>query len=208
MIRKGRIYLALHDYSNAAQLLQQGVNILKEKAIGQGFGSCLIDLGKAYAGKKNYAGALNYARQGINWVKPFGATNANLLQEGYELLSDIYHHLGKNDLAYNYLKRYYNIKDSLQNRQLLWRLNIQLFKYKQTTEEVNKKAELGFLMRDNKIKQQQLKNQLAFNKFIFAFLIAFILAGIFVLRTVILKRKNDKLQRNKTEQEWKMRLNC
>jgi sensor histidine kinase YesM len=92
------------------------------------------------------------------------------------------------------------LKDSIQNRQFLWRLN----NYKRAAEEEKKTSQLGFLMRDNKIKAQQLKQEALFKKFLFIALIAFLLIGIFVFRTLRLKRKNERLKRIELEQQLKV----
>ena len=44
------------------------------------------------------------------------------MMRGYQVLSTIYHHIGNNDMAYEYLVKYNTIKDSIQNKQFLLRI--------------------------------------------------------------------------------------
>ena len=119
----------------------------------------------------------------------------------YELLSIIYNKIGKYDSAYFYLLNYTKLKDSIFNRQFLWRLN----NYKKAAEDAKKEAQIGLLNKNNQIKQQQLKQGATFRNFLIAVFIAIIFAGLYVFRNLTLKRKNEKLQRERTEQEWKVK---
>ena len=110
--------------------------------------------------------------------------------QGDKVLSEIYFHLGRTDSAYLYLNNYIQLKDSILNRQFLFRIN----NYKKAAEDAKKESRIGFLNRDNQIKEQQLKQQTLFRNFLFVGLIAVILIGVFVYRTLVLKRKNEKLQ--------------
>ncbi len=73
--------------------------------------------------------------------------------------------------------------------------------YQQAADDEKKKAQLGFLIRDNKIKQQQLKQQTLFQNFLFALIFILVVTGIFVFRNTRLKRKYDRLQRKELEQQ-------
>jgi len=127
--------------------------------------------------------------------------------DGYELLSRIHYNIGNTDNAYQYLLKYITLKDSLQNKQFIFRLN----NYKKAAEDAKKESRIGLLNKDNTIKEQQLKQQATFKNFLIAVFIAILFAGLYVFRNLTLKRKNEKLQREQTEQEWKVktsRLNC
>jgi sensor histidine kinase YesM len=77
--------------------------------------------------------------------------------------------------------------------------------YKKVAEDTIKEARIGLLNKDNKIKDQQLKQEATVKKFLVAVFIAFVFAGMYVFRNLTLKRKNEKLQRDQAEQEWKMK---
>src|SRR5436190_3388504 len=157
----GETYLSMKEYGKAKQLFQYVVDSLKKSNnpflpfLTRG----LINIGKAYAGEKNYKSAFKYTKEGYKIIHYF--KDPQFVMETYKLLSDVYHHLGNNDSAYFYLNKYTILKDSAQNKQFLWRLNSKLNKYKQVAESAKKEAQIALLNRDNKIKQQQLNRKLS-----------------------------------------------
>jgi tetratricopeptide (TPR) repeat protein len=201
----GETYLSMREYGKAKQLFQYVVDSLKKSKdpflpfLTRG----LINIGKAYAGEKNYKSAFKYTKEGYKIIHYF--TDPQFVMETYKLLSDVYHHLGNNDSAYFYLNKYTTLKDSAQNKQFLWRLNSKLNKYKQVAENAKKEAQIALLNKDNKIKQQQLKQEAMLKKFLFIFLVVLLLAGIFIFRNLTLKRKNDQLKNGKQQAELQER---
>jgi len=201
----GETYLSMKEYGKAKQLFQYVVDSLKKSKnpflpfLTRG----LINMGKAYAGEKNYKSAFKYTKEGYKIIHYF--TDPQFVMDTYKLLSDVYHHLGKNDSAYFYLNKYTTLKDSAQNKQFLWRLNSKLNKYKQVAENAQKEAQIALLNKDNKIKQQQLKQEAMLKNFLFIMLVVLFVAGIFIFRNLTLKRKNDKLQNGKQQAELQER---
>ncbi|HXS54854.1 MAG TPA: histidine kinase [Hanamia sp.] len=206
----GETYLSAKEYDTALTLFLGNVDKIRSF---NGFDDhllteCLLDIGKSFAAQEKYSLALKYAKEGFERSKKYGEKlydERAYIIEGYELLSGIYYHLGEFKKAYDYLNRYNSYKDSIENRQLLWRLTNQLNNYKKQAEEENKKAQLGFLMKDNQIKQQQLKEEVMLKNFLVIFLIVLIITGIFIFRNLTLKRKNDKLQNGKQQAELQER---
>jgi tetratricopeptide (TPR) repeat protein len=147
-----------------------------------------IYIGQAYDGKKNYNTALQYANQGVRLVEE--KKQRPLMMQGYQVLSNLYHHLGKNDSAYEYLLKYNAIKDSIQNKQFL----LKIYNSKKDAEDEKKEAQLLLLDKDNKLKTGQLKQESQQKTFLFILLSALVLAGIFVYRAIYLKRKNERLR--------------
>ena len=121
-----------------------------------------------------------------------------LIIQNYELLSKIFHALGQNDSAYYYLSQYTVLKDSLLNRQLYFRLN----NYKKQAEEERKTSQINLLNKNNQLKEQKLKQQAFVKNSLIIGLVLVLLLGIFVFRTLTLKRKSD-LQKQKLESEKK-----
>ena len=73
------------------------------------------------------------------------------MMTGYELLSRIHHHLGNGDSAYYYLDKYIILKDSIQNKQFIFRIN----NYKKAVGEERKTSQINLLNKDNKLKEQK-----------------------------------------------------
>jgi tetratricopeptide (TPR) repeat protein len=192
-LRIGETYLSMHAYAKAKQLFKFVVDSLKKSKdpflpfLTRG----LINMGKAYAGENNYKDAFKYAKEGYSIIRYY--SDPQFLMDTYKFLGDVYHHIGRNDSAYLYLNRYSILKDSTQNTQFLWRLNNKLNIYKKAAEDEKKKAEIGLLNKNIKIKSQQLKQETQQKYFLLILLSALTLAGIFVYRSIALKRKNEKL---------------
>jgi histidine kinase/tetratricopeptide repeat protein len=202
----GDIYLGKKEYDKAIEVLKDCYNTfdtLKKNYyrgyVVFGIMEWSLALAKAYDEKKNYDTALRYAKEGtaiaqLRVLRPY-------MMQGYEALSSIYHHLGNNDSAYEYLSRYHTIKDSIQNRQLLLRI----YSLKKDAEDEKRQAQILLLNKDNKIKQQQLKQEGTFQNFLIAGFLAIVFAGLYIFRNIILKRKNEKLKQEQKEQQWKLK---
>lgn len=199
----GKIYLKKKNYDSAIAMFNSSLDLFKKNGkynshFGYGLIRPLLFMGEAYAAKGDYKTAFSYASQGLDFAKQ--KNDKPGLVQGYELVSRIYHHLGNNDRAYSSLLQYLNMKDSVQNKQFLWRLN----NYKKAAEDEKKQARIQLLDKDNKLKDAQLKQEVQQKNFLLILLSALGLAGIFVFRTVTLKRKNEKLKHEQLENEMKL----
>jgi histidine kinase/tetratricopeptide repeat protein len=200
----GRIYLKMHEYDKAIGMFNESLNGLKrngkyDEHYFYGLIRPLLFMGEAYEAKNNYQKALSFTQQGLQFAKK--AADKPALVQAYELISRIYHELGNNDSAYASILQYIKFRDSVQNKQFIWRLN----NYKKAAEDAKKESRIGFLNRDNQIKQQQLKQEATFRNFIIAAFIALLFVGLYVFRNINLKRKNERLVQEQKEQEWKLK---
>jgi tetratricopeptide (TPR) repeat protein len=186
----GKIYLNSKEYDKAIEIFKNWSDTIKKyHPLGlYATTSYLISIAKGYSEKKNYTIALKYAKKGVSLSEE--KSERPIMMQGYQVLSSVYHGLGNNDSAYKYLQKYMMIKDSLQSKQFLLRS----YNSKKEAEEEMKKAQLGFLMKDNKIKQEQLKQEAMLKNFLIIFLLVLFIAGIFIFRNLNLKRKNEKLK--------------
>ncbi|HET6769136.1 MAG TPA: histidine kinase, partial [Chitinophagaceae bacterium] len=82
---------------------------------------------------------------------------------------------------------------------------LRIYNSKKEAEDAKKESRIGLLNRDNQIKQQELKQQATFRNFLIAVFIAIVFAGLFLFRNITLRRKNEKILREQTEREWKMK---
>lgn len=64
-----------------------------------------------------------------------------------------------------------------------------------------KEAKIALLNKDNKIKEQQLKQESLIRNFLGGGLLITLLTGFFIFRTLRLKKKNEQLSRERTENE-------
>jgi hypothetical protein len=148
----------------------------------------LLDAGKAYDGKKEETSALKYASEGFLLAK-----NANVkpfMIQGYQLLSKIYSHLHRNDSAYFFMQQYISLKDSVNNKQFLWRLTT----YKKQAGFKKQMDQLALLDKENKIKEDKLKQEALLKWILIACLLIVALSGFIIYKNLTLKRKNEKLE--------------
>ncbi|HUS03828.1 MAG TPA: sensor histidine kinase, partial [Chitinophagaceae bacterium] len=193
------VYIKTKRYNEAIPLSKNSLDTFI--AIKNFAGSCipLLALAEEYAGKKQYKTALSYATTGIDTARKYKLLPQEI--QGYKILSSIQYELGIHQRAYINLLKYMQLKDSVENKKFLLQLN----NYKKKTEEAQKETRIGFLNKDNKIKEQQLKQEATFRNFLIAVFIAIVFAGLYVLRNIRQKRKNEKLQQQQLKQEWKMK---
>ena len=192
----GKIYLLQKDYDKAINIFKPVIDTFSKKNRKKELIEPLIDMGKAFAGKGDYKKALKYANEGTNLA--IGKGNRPIIIMGYQLLSQTFYHLNKPEMAYQYLQKYIDLKDSIQNRQFLWKLK----SYKMEAEEEKRTSQINLLNKDNQLKEQKLKQEATVKKSLIAGLILLLILGAATFRTLILKRKNA-LEKQQLENEKK-----
>lgn len=195
----GKIYLdSTKQYDDAIEIFSNWSDTLKKYHPTFGTTRYVISIGQAYEKKKNYQTALQFATKGLNVA--LHENERPEMMRGYQLLSSVYHQMGNNDSAYEYLLKYNTIRDSIQNKHILLRI----YNSKRDAEDAQKEAQIGLLNKDNKIKEQQLKQQTTFRNFLIAAFLAIVFAGLYIFRNINLKRRNERLQQDQKEHQWKM----
>jgi tetratricopeptide (TPR) repeat protein len=199
-----QIYLKKNQPDSALSILENSLSLHWKKSKLNEYDewsllNTLFLKAEAYLQKNDYNRALSNARKAVERFEYYDSRPR--MMDGYQLLSSVYYHLGRHKDAYETLVKYQTIKDSIQSRQFLIRLN----NYKKEAEDAKKESRIGFLQRDNQIKQQQLKQEATFRNFLIAVFAAFVFAGLYVYRNVSLKRKNERLQQEQKEQGWRMK---
>ena len=202
-LRLSDLYISMNQYDKALPIINEMIKKADEEIKSSNSeifiglkGRLSMNAAKAWLGKNDAQKALKYATDGLTLQKQVNWKTTMI--DNYLVLSDVYNRLSKNDSAYHYLKNYMAMKDSLVNRQFFWRLN----SYKKEAEEDRKTSQINFLNKDNLIKQQKLKQQAFVKKCLVAGIIILFLLGVFVFRTLILKRK-AALQKQQLENEKK-----
>jgi tetratricopeptide (TPR) repeat protein len=198
----GETHLMKQQYDTALKILKQCIygeqykryNNENKGALTRAF----LFAGRAYTETKDYPEALKYTKQGLQLSEK--DDSRPLLIYGYKSLSTIYYHLGLSDSAYEYLLKYITLNDSVLNRQFIWRLN----NYKRVAEDEKKESALLLLQKDNQLKEQKLKQESIIKYFLIGGLFVLILAGIFIFRTITLKRRTEKLQREQLEDKLRV----
>ncbi len=184
----GKLDSALYYYNRAIDSLKGRVFA---GATEVGLMRCYIGKAKILNNQKKYKEALSYAKKSLALEQYRSIKRAGL--NTYDLISKLFHQLGKNDSAYIYLSKYMLLKDSLVTRQFIWRLN----NYKKEAEEERKTSQINLLNKDNQLKEQKLKQQAIVKNSLIAGILLIFLLGVFAFRNLLLKRKNDKLKLQK-----------
>ena len=195
---KAQALILKKEYKESIKLLTEALPEVKKDNKFHSYSKLLIDLGTAYYGIGDTKSALKYANDGVKEAELFNIRPYRV--EGYKLLSSIHYTQKNYRNAFQYLQSYTQLKDSILTNQFYWRLN----NYKKNAEDEKKLSQIGMLSRDNKIKAQQLKEDGLIKNFLVAGLLLFSLIGIFIFRALTLKRKNERLKREKIEGEMKL----
>ncbi len=148
----------------------------------------LMAASKAYMGKENDKTALSYALETYSIAKE--AKAKPFMLEVYLLLSKLYYQNHRYDSAYIFGQKYASLKDSIQNRQFLWKLT----NYKERADFKNKTDLVAVLDNENKIKEDKLKQEAKQKWILIACFLISALAGIILYKNLSLKRKNEKLE--------------
>ena len=184
----GRLYISLGQYDKALPLINNNLNAANINANYGNLGGGYTDLAKVWLGKKDYPKALINARTGHILLKRTKRNDRFI--DNCQVLSEIFTKVRKYDSAYFYLKQYTYLKDSFLTRQFYIRLN----DYKKQAEEERKTSQINLLNKDNQLKEQKLKQEATLKKGLIVGLILLFLLGVFVFRTLLLKRKNERLR--------------
>ena len=187
--------LKKEKYDSALQIFLQSVEDLRKVNNNWALMRVLLDIAKAHEGKKNAKNALPYALEGLTMSQRAGALHYVL--DAYKLLPELYKQLGNKDSSYAYLQQYTELKDSVLNKQFLWKLS----NYKQKEDFKRQMAQLTMLDRENKIKEDKLKQETKLKWILLTGLLISVLAGVMIYKNLALKRKHDKLESRHRQSE-------
>ncbi|MFA4853361.1 MAG: tetratricopeptide repeat protein [Bacteroidales bacterium] len=155
----------------------------------------LTHTGRVYAKLKEYYKAQEFINRSIRISEAIGY-NENLLY-AYSILSEIYAEQGNKIEAYNYLKKYSVLRDSIYDYKSLQKIENLKFKY----ETEKKEQDIQLLKKDKELQTSELlKNQETIKRknTVFFFIISgFILAVIAVVIILNQRRKNEKIKMEK-----------
>ena len=212
----GKANLLAKNFDRAVQLLEKALSIMQSpEFVNRKFpvnwkGALHLELAEAYAGLNkrspadgHYKTALENQRKEYNRLTTGTNNNLGNYQTAYNLmyiaqgLSKCFNALKSHDSAYWYLNKHNELKDSVHNRNTLWRLNMQLSNYKKTAEDERKTSQINLLNKDNQLKEQKLKQQGFLKNGLLIVIALLLLLAILVFRNLTLKRNNDKLQMQK-----------
>ncbi len=184
----GETLLMKHEYDSALKIFLKPIDTFRRGNDRWDLMRVLTGASRAYMGKGNVKTALSYALETYSIAKHAQATQYIL--EDCQLLSELYYQRHSYDSAYLFAQKYASLKDSVTNNQFLWTLT----NYKEKAEFKNKMDQVLMLDRDNKIKEEKLKQEAKQKWILIACFLIAALSGLILYKNLALKRKNEKLE--------------
>jgi len=201
-IRTAEMHIANKDYDKALALLTEDLKLSKKKNNRNEVMRLLLDIGKAYEGKKDYAKAFYYTDELLQNAQKHKAKQ--YMRDGYKLMYILHEQLHHPDKAYSYYRKYTDMKDSVAINEFSNKLAI----YKAATENEKKQAQIELLSNEKLINQQQLqlsgqklKEESLLKNILIGSVLILILLGLIIFRVIMLKRKNEASRHEIVEKE-------
>ena len=178
-------------------------------------GEVYDSLGDRKNALKNYKYALEHSRKFYQQLqmapKPgdkfygYEGDRKNWTMNVSKELSTIFSGLKKYDSALLYLRRYIQMKDTIDNKKKSWQLHMQLSNFKKAAEEEKRTGQLQLLQKDNQLNQSRLKQETTLRNSLAIGLILLLLISFFTIRTLHFKRKAERLRGIQLENELLVR---
>jgi DNA-binding CsgD family transcriptional regulator len=184
-------FLKMGEADSALLYSAKSVGIAK-KSKSNVLASYLVDHAAALEQKKQFQEALSIAKEAHSLSKRYQDTHT--LSKVDFLLSEIYEHLNRQDLAYPFLTEYLKLNDSINNKAFMrkvTRLDIQ-HEYDKKQEIAQHKIEL--LNKDNQIKTERLQRTWILTISLFLLTVALSIIGYLTIRN-----KNHRIERMHAE---------
>lgn len=201
-IRMAEMHIASKEYEKALSLLTEDLKLSRKKNNRNELMRLLLDIGKAYEGKKDFAKAFYYTKDLLQNAQKHKAKQ--YMRDGYKLMYLLHDQLHHPDSAYSYFRQYTNMKDSVAIEEFSNRLAI----YKAATENEKKQAQIELLNNEKLINQQQLqlseeklKGESLLKNILIGGVLVLVLLGFIIFRIIMLKRKNEASRHELVEKE-------
>ncbi|HVG40333.1 MAG TPA: histidine kinase, partial [Chitinophagaceae bacterium] len=190
LLRMGEYWRARGQFRTAETYFNRVYRELKNTGEGNLLIFALLGLGKTSIEKKDPNSALRYGYEALGFARQ--RDTRLTLRDAYQLLYLSYDALQVADSAYYYYKQYVLEKDAIITDQFKGKL----YAYKQSSR-------IKLLENEKWVSEQKLKgNQLLRNILLGGFSLLFFL-GMIIFWNISLKRKNEKLQYERVQAEFK-----
>ncbi len=191
----GKIYLLRKHYGEALNYFLNCLLLAKRTHITYNEMELLDDIAKDYVYQKKFDTSLRYTVQLLSTANTTHARQ--FIRDGNWLMWEIYHEKKNTDSAYKYRLQYDMMNDSILQDELARNLAVTQMKY----NDEQKQSQIDLLKKDNQLNQQQVKSESIQKNVLVAAMIITMLIGFIIFRTFILKRKNEKLENQRTQAE-------
>ncbi len=204
-IRTAEALLASKDYDKALVLFNDDLKLSRKNNDKNYVMRLLVDIGRSYEGKKEYAKAFYFTRDLLQEAMTHKARQ--YIRDGYELMFILYDHLHKVDSAYFYYRQYTSMKDSVALNDFSKKIAIS----KAAQEDEKKQAKIELLNNEKLINQQklqisrqQLKGESVEKNILIAGVMLLLLLGFIIFRNIRLRQKNEASRHEIIEKEFNL----
>lgn len=191
----GEIYLTQLKYDSAIVQFKSALEFYEKANNKKGVIRILGALARCYQSKGKPGTSFLYAKRLFEIAQETGARL--FLRDAYQLYWQVNSQQGNTDSAYKYNLKYTAIKDSILSDE--YRRNLAVSEMKWQDEK--QKTTINLLQKSQQLtqeklslQQQKIKSESFIRYTLIATSIAFLLIAIFIIRTINLKRKNEKQQ--------------
>jgi two-component system, NtrC family, sensor kinase len=192
----GNVYFHMKEYETSLQYLLKSLALLeKHQADKYDYTYVLTTLSKVNAAQKHYTKALTYAQQSFKFAQQIGARNES--KDAAQALSEIYAGLGDYNKAYEYQRLFIALKDSITSQDYSRRLAV----LEANLDVAKKQAHIEELTKEQQLHQQEIKRQAFLRNVYLTGLGLLLLLGFVGFRNISLKRKSERLQKERLESE-------
>src|SRR5688572_6059807 len=189
--RMAEVYIAREQYDTALLYLNNALNYFESVTDRNQMMWTLLRLAKANEAKKNYSAALHNARKLLRIASETGARQ--YIRDAHFMLYNLFDVRQKDDSAYNHLRLYTALKETIDADQAEQKLAF--FRSEIETE----KAQAGI---DRLTKEKQLQELQKYALIVFIVFLSGM--GLIIFRNILLKKKSERHQRELAENELKM----
>jgi tetratricopeptide (TPR) repeat protein len=201
-VRMAEMHIASKEYDKALGLLSEDLKLSGKRNDKNQVMRLLLDIGRAYEGKKDYEKAFRYTKDLLLNARKNNARQ--YMRDGYKLLYMLHDQLHHLDSAYFYYRQFTNMKDSVAIEEFSNKLAI----YKAATESEKKQAQIELLNNERLINQQQLqlsgqqlKGESLLKNILIGGVLVLLLLGFIIFRNITLKQKNEANRHELVEKE-------
>lgn len=188
LVSIGEFYLTQREYKKALDHLLHGLQYhLEAKDMAQ-TNRALLNISKAYLALDDVQNSLLYAHKGLDIA--LASRSKQYMQDGYQLLYEIYQRMHEPDSSFLYYKKYVTQKELVAGDVLKGQFAAYDYELKITSLDKEK------LWQQKQIEQTLRQKQFLISGIIFLFILGFV-----VFRNILLKRKNEANRRRMAETE-------
>jgi tetratricopeptide (TPR) repeat protein len=184
----GEFNLLKHQYKSALSYLLRSLVFFRGGTDMNALLRTFMDISQSYAALRQDNEALAFGREAL--AISLQKRAIQYTRDAYQLLYEIYSRRNQRDSAFTYYQKYVTQKEKVANDQV-----------KGKFAAYNYDQQIGLLSKEKQLQQQQLKQAAQQRTFLIVGIAGVLLLGIFLIRTIVLKRKNEANRRAIAENE-------